>query len=184
MLPSRLATARVLLGYKADPCCHVPTALEDGGIGVAGDERAGEQRARDLHQAATYLSLPRACPDATIVLKDLLLHNSQLCGEHLQADTRIGRNAQILAISDNSHQALTAAVPACSARTVARGSRIGRKVRFPASAGVNLEPAQRSPGYARRRRHTAPRAARRFSPCIIIRLKGSEWRVRNWPKAE
>src|SRR5829696_7580036 len=29
-----LTTARVLLGYKADPCCHVPTALEDGGIGI------------------------------------------------------------------------------------------------------------------------------------------------------
>ena len=97
MLPSR----------SLPPLEFVPTALEDGGIGDAGDERAGEQRAdaRDLHQAATYLSLPRACPDATIVLKDLLLHNSQLCGEHLQADTRTGRNAQILAISDNSHQA-------------------------------------------------------------------------------
>src|ERR671916_2612326 len=102
-----LATARVLLGYEPDPCCHVPTALEDGGIGDAGDERAGEQRAdaRDLHQAPTYLSLPRACPDTTIVLEDLLLHDSELCREHLQADTRIGRNAQILAISDNGHQA-------------------------------------------------------------------------------
>src|SRR5215203_3492643 len=91
-----LATARVLLGHKADPCCHVPTALEGGGIGDAGHERPGEQRAdaRDLHQAATYLGLPRACPDATIVLEDLLLHYSQLCGEHFQADTRIGRNAQ------------------------------------------------------------------------------------------
>src|SRR5919112_1453010 len=93
-----LATARVLLGYEADPCRHVPTALEDGGIGDAGDERAGEQRAdaRDLHQAATDLSLPRACPDAAIILEDLLLHDSQLCGEHLQADTCIGWNAQIL----------------------------------------------------------------------------------------
>jgi hypothetical protein len=58
-----LPTARVLLGYEPDPCCHVPTALEDGGIGDAGDERAGEQRADPwyLHQAATYLSFPRAC---------------------------------------------------------------------------------------------------------------------------
>jgi hypothetical protein len=79
-------------------------SLEGGGIGDAGHERAGEQRAdaRDLHQAATY-PVFRA-------LARMRRSFSRICTSQQpavrkpQADTRIGRNAQILAISDTDRR--------------------------------------------------------------------------------
>jgi hypothetical protein len=55
---------------------------------------------RGFHNAATNFGLARTLSDTAVVHQDLLLHDDKLCGEHLQADTRIGRNALIIAIGD------------------------------------------------------------------------------------
>jgi hypothetical protein len=58
-----LATARVLLGYKADPCCHVPTALEDGGIGDAYGAEAWTSPASGEAGAALRQRTKEKAPD-------------------------------------------------------------------------------------------------------------------------
>ena len=83
-----LTAARVLARHQI----HArPARAEDGWIENSGDDGAGKHRsdAEDFHQPPAEFGLPGTRQDPLTVLEDLLPHDAQLSGQHLQTGPRV-----------------------------------------------------------------------------------------------